>query len=72
MDKIKARIIVAYARCSMNITNAASKANYSRNGFLWHLDKIKSITGLDPRNFFDLHELYSIACNILGDEANEI
>lgn len=73
MNKIDAKVIVAFAQCSMNITDAAPKAKYSRNGFLYRLDRIKRVTGLDPRNFFDLGELYEIACSILTvDEIDEI
>lgn len=67
MNETNAKIIIALAQCNLNITDAANKVGRSRNGFLWRLERIKDITGLDPRNFFDLHELYSIARRVVGD-----
>lgn len=72
MDKLDAKLIITYARSNMARWVVANKLHYDVIAIDCHFDKIKIVTGLDPRNFFDLHELYSIACNILGDEADEI
>lgn len=72
MNELDAKIIVVFARGNMNRAVVCRKLHYAPNTICYHLDRVKKITGLDPRNFFDLHELYAIACNILGDEANEI
>jgi sugar diacid utilization regulator len=68
MGEDDAKIVLALAQSNMNINAAARKLYYANTTFYWHLDKIKKITGLDPRNFFDLGELYTIAREILGDE----
>jgi sugar diacid utilization regulator len=72
MDKLDAKMIVIYARSNMNSREVCRKLHYGNSTVWYHFDRIRKITGLDPRNFFNLHELYSIACNILGDEADEI
>lgn len=65
MDKLDAKIIVAFVRSNMNICEAARMTYYHRNTFTYQLNRIRKITGLNPRNFFDLHELHDIACRIL-------
>lgn len=72
MSKTDAMIVVALARSNMNYMETARRTHYTKSTVMYHLDKVERKTGLNPRNFFDLHELYSIACNILGDEADEI
>lgn len=73
MDKLDAKIIVAYVRANMNICEAARKTYYHRNTFTYQLNRIRKATGLDPRNFFDLGELYEIARGILtADEIEAI
>lgn len=71
MDKIDAGIIVTYARCNMVQSVTARKLYRSETNIGLHLDKVKRLTGLDPRNFFDLHELYEIARGILTDDEIE-
>lgn len=69
MSKTDAQIVVALARCNMNMLEASKKCFYHRNTIVNRIERIKEITGLDPRNFFDLGELYTIAIEILGDES---
>jgi sugar diacid utilization regulator len=68
MNETDAKIVVAYARCNMRATKTAETLHYHRQTILQHFDKIRYNTGLDPRNFFDLGELYEIAVGILGDD----
>lgn len=72
MDRLDAEIIVALARNAMNISRAADVLQYHRNSIDYHLNKIRKSTGLDPRNFFDLGELYSIAIKVLEEEVSEV
>lgn len=72
MDKIDAKMIVAFAQCNMKIKVAASKIFYNKGTLAYRFNRIKQNTGLDPRNFFDLVELYDMATNVLGDEIDEI
>lgn len=55
------RIILTLAACDMNVLEAARRLYLSRNGYVYHLDKIKHLTGLDPRNFYDLYKLVELA-----------
>lgn len=71
MDKLDAKIIVAYVRSNMKICEAARRLKYHRNTFTHMLDRIRKVTDLDPRNFFDLGELYEIARGILTDDEIE-
>ena len=68
MNETQAKIIVVYARNSMRVTKTAEALYYDRQVIYHNFKKIRENTGLDPRNFFDLGELYTIAVEILGDE----
>ena len=68
MDETSAKIVHALAQCNMNINAAAQKLHYHRNTIEYHITQLRKTTGLDPRNFFDLGELYTIAIDVLGDE----
>lgn len=54
-------VINALAFCGMNMAAAARMLKCARNSLLWHVSSIKEKTGLNPRDFFDLQELYRIA-----------
>lgn len=71
MDKIDAKMIVAYARCGMRLRTAANMVFYNKGTLTYRFDRIRRETGLDPRNFFDLVELYDIATNVLGDDLEQ-
>lgn len=68
MEYIDAMIVVEFARNSMNVTDTANSLHYHRNTILYHLDKIREKTGLNPRNFFDLGELYTMGIAVLDDD----
>ena len=68
MSGLQAKIILAMTQCGMNVTDSAARVHCHRNTVLYHFEKIRKLTGLDPRNFFDLGELYTMAREILGDE----
>ena len=57
MNKEDAHIVVAMANHNMNVTDVARAIFAHRNTVLYHLDKVKQQTGLDPRRFYDLVEL---------------
>lgn len=50
-------VILAYAANNMNRSAAGRQIYLSRSGMSKWLDNIKRDTGLDPRNFYDLHSL---------------
>ena len=68
MDEYQARIIIAYARSSMNRSEVAREFRVTPATINYWFNQVESVTGLNPRNFFDLGELYQIASTILDDE----
>lgn len=65
MNKEDAHIVVAMANHNMNATDVARAIFAHRNTVLYHLNKVKQQTGLDPRRFYDLVELVKIAQEVL-------
>ena len=65
MNKEDAHIVVAMANHNMNAIDVARAIFAHRNTVLYHLDKVKQQTGLDPRRFYDLVELVKIAQEVL-------
>ena len=65
MIKEDAHIVVAMANHNMKVTDVARAIFAHRNTVLYHLDKVKQQTGLDPRRFYDLVELVKIAQEVL-------
>ena len=61
LTKRQCKVINALAFSSMNVSAAHRTLGCARNNMEWHINRIKELTGLDPRNFFDLHELYKMA-----------
>ena len=51
------RIILSLAKNNMKATEVSYELDIHRGTVLYRIEKIKSITGLDPANFYDLHEL---------------
>ena len=48
MNKEDAHIVIAMANHNMNVTDVARVIFAHRNTVLYHLDKVKQQTGLDP------------------------
>ena len=65
LNKEDAHIVVAMANHNMNVTDVARAIFAHRNTVLYHLDKVKRQTGLDPRRFYDLVELVKMAQEVL-------
>lgn len=68
MTEAEAMLVVSYARNNMSIAAVAKELFYHRNTVSYNFDKIAIKMGLDPRNFFDLGELYTIAIAVLDDD----
>ncbi len=51
------QIITTLADNDMRPTETSFQLGVHRNTVCYHLKKIKQLTGLDPRNFYDLHKL---------------
>lgn len=65
MNKEDAHIVIAMVNHNMNITDVARAIFAHRNTVLYHLDKVKRQSGLDPRRFYDLVELVKMAQEVL-------
>ena len=57
MTEVQIEIIKGFARNDMNVLATAEELHYHRSSILYHFEKIKKETGLDPRKFFDLWKL---------------
>lgn len=68
MNELEKRVIIALADNRLNITDAAMCLNRYRTTVIYHVEKIKRKTGLDPLDFHDMCQLYRMA--IEGREDN--
>lgn len=68
MNEIDAKVVIALVQNGMYISAAARSLMYHRNTIRYHIEQIRIKTGLDPRNFFDLGELYMMAREVLGED----
>ena len=55
------QIILALADNDMKVSLAANDLHYADGTLYYHMNKIKWLTGLDPRKFWDLVKLCKIA-----------
>lgn len=54
---IQRTIILALAECDLKIERVAKKLYRNKGGVYYHIEKIKKLTGKDPRKFYDLVDL---------------
>ncbi len=57
LDKRDIDVIIGLADNGMSIEAVSRKIHMHRNTVRYHIDKIKRITGLDPKDFHQLNEL---------------
>lgn len=57
LDGLDYRIIRALADNDMKVSVAAEKLHYCEGTLYYHMNKIKRLTGLDPKKFWDLVKL---------------
>lgn len=57
MDERDVKIILAIADSAMNLNAVARALFMHRNTVVYHIGKIKKITGLDATDFYDLCKL---------------
>ena len=57
ISKMDIKVVFALADCGLNPSRAARKLFVHRNTVLHHIGEIKSYTGLDPLDFYDMVEL---------------
>ena len=66
MTKEQAKIIMAFAKCDMQIKAASNQLFMSDANVAYHLKKIQKQMGFNPRKFFDLCYLVGVAAQRLG------
>ena len=64
---IERQMIRTIAECDLNVSRAARVYHYHRNTLVYHCEKIKRKTGLDPRVFWDMIKLLEAM-----DESNPV
>lgn len=57
LTDIQREVLVAYAECNMNMSQAAKKLYMHHNNVAHHLELIRKKSDLNPRNLFDLIKL---------------
>lgn len=62
-DERDDQIIMCLAKNNMRATETSYDLKIHRNTVVYRLGKIKALTGLDPMNFYDLHELVRMVSN---------
>lgn len=67
MNQSQAKIVLMYAEANMNLSEVARNTFYHRNTLEFHLGRIYDITGLDPKNFYDLVILVDRAKKVLKE-----
>ena len=71
MDERDAKIILAIADSAINLNAAARAVFMHRNTLVYHIGKIKKITGLDATDFYDLCKLVEMVVNNeIGGDCN--
>lgn len=57
LTRMDVDVLMAFAKCDMRVCKASRDTFYHRNTFEWHLARIRSKTGLNPKKFYDLIKL---------------
>lgn len=61
LTDVDIQIVLALADNNMNESETARALFMHRNNVVYHIGKIKKLTGLDPTNFYDLGDLVQMA-----------
>lgn len=65
LPALMALALLPTVKNNMNVTDVARAIFTHRNTVLYHLNKVKQQTGLDPRRCYDLVELVKMAQEVL-------
>lgn len=60
MTPTRHAVILALADCNLSANAASQKLFIDRSTVDYHIERIKAITGKDPRKFWDLVDLLGI------------
>ena len=70
LTTVDIKIILALAANNMNESETSRSLFMHRNTVVYHIGKIKKLTGLNPMNFYDLIELVQIARAKMDGDGN--
>ena len=68
MSELDTEIIIALAENNMKISAAARSLFMHRNTAVYHIERVKKITGLDPTNFYHLCKLVQMVRERRADD----
>ena len=71
LTETQARMVLGLADNEMKVYKTSIALHYSRSTVDYHLRQIRKLTGLDPRNFYDLYHLVQIAKAVLREETEK-
>ena len=57
MTEMDKKVILALAECDMCVSRTGRKLYMHHNSIMYHVRRIREITGLDPKKFYDLQRL---------------
>ena len=69
MNEMDVLVILGLAEHDMNLSKAAKLLFVHRNTMVYHINRVKRITGLNPMKFYDLCKLVKMAKE-MGTEDN--
>ncbi len=61
LNEFEKKLVTALADNDMNESEVAREFYMHRNTVIYHLEKLKQKTGIDPRSFYGLMELVQMA-----------
>lgn len=60
MTEMDKEVILTLAEKNMNLSESARSMFTHRNTVVYHVSRVKKITGLNPMNFYDLCKLVQL------------
>ena len=69
MTQTQKAVVIGMANNSLSVTKTAREMHYHHNTIQFHVQMIHKQTGLNPRNFFDMIQLYQEATGGGSDES---
>lgn len=57
LSALRCKIILSLAHNNMNVSETARQLYLHRNTLAYNIERIHKLTGYNPLNFWDLHEL---------------
>lgn len=61
LSEDRCKIILSLADNKMNVSEVSRQLYMHRNTVVYHINRIRQITGKDPLNFYDLYRLVILA-----------